>query len=490
MQRDDQLRVEKTEDDPLVAGRRHERLGQYYLGVPVFGASVTRQFNGAQVVSLFGMIYPDVSVLTTTPQLTALEARDAIAKLSGADSRTIKLPELTIWPKDGGGYVLTYTAQARTADGPIVYFIDAATGDKVWEYNNLQRQSVVRPGTGVLGDTKKVSMKTQGSIVVADDLLRPPALRTYDMKGNLTRMKLYVAGFGLLTDADLAIATGDPWTDGAAVDAHTYAGWTYDYYYKRFRRKGLDDKDTPIKGIVHPADRNTASFATSSDLFMYYLQAFWDPDGYMVYGDGLPPNQVLIATGQHWNYVAGALDAVAHELTHGVTQYTSHLPNFGEAGALNEAFSDIMGTSVEFFFQAVRGHANYVIGDDVVTPGGLRSLADPQSLGTHDYYPTRFIGTGDNGGVHTNSTIASNAFFLAIEGGTNRSSRLPVTGVGSTNREQIERVFYRAFTQLLPSTATFSIARQATIQSARDLYGAGSGPELAVTQAWTAVGVN
>ena len=45
-------------------------------------------------------------------------------------------------------------------------------------------------------------------------------------------------------------------------------------------------------------------------------------------------------------------------------------------------------------------------------------------------------------------------------------------GVGSANREQIEKVFYRAFTQMLPSNATFALARAATIQAARDLYGA------------------
>jgi Zn-dependent metalloprotease len=50
-------------------------------------------------------------------------------------------------------------------------------------------------------------------------------------------------------------------------------------------------------------------------------------------------------------------------------------------------------------------------------------------------------------------------------------------------------VFYRAFAQLLPANATFSVARASTIQAARDLYGSGSAAEVAVTQAWTAVGV-
>ena len=52
------------------------------------------------------------------------------------------------------------------------------------------------------------------------------------------------------------------------------------------------------------------------------------------------------------------------------------------------------------------------------------------------------------------------------------------------------RVFYRAFTSMLTASATFSMARQATIQAARDLYGANSNAERAITQAWTAVGVN
>jgi Zn-dependent metalloprotease len=65
-----------------------------------------------------------------------------------------------------------------------------------------------------------------------------------------------------------------------------------------------------------------------------------------------------------------------------------------------------------------------------------------------------------------------------------------VPGVGSANRERIEKTFYRAFTQMLPASATFAIARAATIQAARDLYGAASDVERAVTQAWTACGVN
>jgi len=224
---------------------------------------------------------------------------------------------------------------------------------------------------------------------------------------------------------------------------------------------------------------------------LFYVNAFYAGSGVMVYGEGLPPGVTL--GGQQWNYLAGGLDVVGHELTHGVTEYSSRLPGFGEGGALNEAFSDIMGTSIEYFYQQPGAgvlKADYEIGEDVVTPGGIRSMDNPGAFGDPDNYTRRFTGSDDNGGVHTNAGIADQAFYLAIEGGVNRTSGLAVQGVGSANREQMERVFYRGFALLLPSSATFAIARSATIQAARELYGAGSAAERAVTQAWTAVGVN
>jgi Zn-dependent metalloprotease len=56
--------------------------------------------------------------------------------------------------------------------------------------------------------------------------------------------------------------------------------------------------------------------------------------------------------------------------------------------------------------------------------------------------------------------------------------------------ERMERIFYRAFTQLLTPGSRFSDARRATLQAAADLYGAGSSDRAQVELAWTAVGVN
>jgi thermolysin len=227
------------------------------------------------------------------------------------------------------------------------------------------------------------------------------------------------------------------------------------------------------------------------------LNAFWCSGcgpafhGAIVFGEGLPPN--IILGGQTIDYLSGGLDVVAHELTHGLTSYTSDLIYRNESGALDEAFSDIVGTSVEFFYQTPgtgTRQADYLIGEDVFRPGGLRSMSNPAAYGDPDHYSKRYTGSEDGGGVHTNSGIPNQAFYLAVEGGTNRTSGLSVSGVGGANREQIEKAFYRAFAFMLPSNATFAAARAATIQAARDLYGAGSPAERAITQGWTAVGVN
>ena len=91
--------------------------------------------------------------------------------------------------------------------------------------------------------------------------------------------------------------------------------------------------------------------------------------------------------------------------------------------------------------------------------------------------------------MHTNSLIVSHAYYLAIEGGTNRTSGVTVQGVGRARMVEMTEVFYRAFTNVLSSSATFSQARAATIQVAGDLDPSG-GLASALTQAWTAVGVD
>jgi thermolysin len=489
MERDGELRPSQVREDTLIPGRSHERLDQHYHGVRVFGGDVARQLDGGLLVSIFGNLYEGIA-LETVPTVTAEQAREIVERREGVRLGPTRQPELVILPLDEGGYALTWKLRAASRHGIHQYFIDARTGSTVLGYSDLKTQSTVGRGRGVLGDSKKISVTPGGDRFTADDGLRPPSLKTYDMQGNYTRVLDYLDGLISLNASDLASDSDNDWTDGAIVDAHVYTGYTYDYYFKRFNRRGLDNRDIPIVSLVHPV-RRADVFELFEDLNFFYTNAFYAGDGIMVYGVGLPAGVTL--GGQVWDFTSGALDIVTHELSHGVTDYTSGLIYRNESGALNEAFSDILAAGAEFFFQQAGSgsrQADYLIGEDVVRPGGIRSMSNPQSMGDPDHYSRRFTGTGDNGGVHINSGIVNHAFYLAVEGGTNRTSGLSVQGVGGANREQMERVFYRAFTQMLPAGATFATARAATIQAARDLFPANTAVERAVTEAWTAVGVN
>lgn len=415
--------------------------------------------------------------------------------------------ELTILPITEGAPRLAYSAIVATADNVLRLFVDANTGAELLRFSEIHTQSAVGTGQGLVGGTKKLSVRSQSAGFVADDRLRPPLLTTYDMRGDLNRAVNVVFGGAPLFPADLASDADNVWTDIPTVDAHSYIGWTYDYYFKRHGRRGLDNNDRPILTLVNGLRRDDGAGASiPPDLFgLFVVNAFWCGPcgpagvGLMYFGNGFPANLAFQTTGQNWSYLAGSLDVAAHELTHAVTESTSNLMYLNEAGALNESFSDIMGTSVEFFYQPVGaglGQADFIIAEDSVrTPSGaglqgIRSMVNPIAFGDPDHYSIRFTGTADNGGVHINCGIPNHAFFLAVAGGTNRVSGQTVAGVGLANMEQIEKVFYRAFTLLMPSNSTFSTARAATIQAARDLYAANPAVVNAVTQAWTAVGVN
>ena len=491
MRRTGDLRMRITRDDTLLTGRSHVRLDQYHRGVRVFGADVAEQMNRGQVVSVFGNLYDDIDV-DTSPSLSAERAREIVAARANVELGAGTEAELVILPRDDDSYALTWRVRAASRSDIREYFIDARSGAIVFDFSNrqTQRASSVGKAQGVLGDTKKISVTVSSGRYLASDLLRPPAITTYDLQGNPVRTENFLNNLITLGDNDTASDTDNNWTDGAVDDAHVYVGWTYDYYFKRFNRRGLDNANRSITVITHPIRRNDV-FTLFDQYPDFFVNAFYAGDGIILFGEGLPPNVTL--GGQTWDFTSGAFDIVAHELTHGVTDYSSGLIYFNESGALNEAFSDMMGTSAEFFFQPAGSgtmRADYLIGEDVIRPGGIRSMSNPQSFGDPDHYSRRFTGSEDNGGVHINSAIPNQAFYLAIEGGTNRTSGIAVQGVGGGNREQIERVFYRAFTQLLPANATFATARAATIQASRDLFGSNSNAERAVTQAWTAVGVN
>ncbi|MBL8136546.1 MAG: M4 family metallopeptidase [Acidobacteria bacterium] len=502
MERDGAMRVASSTDDLLLPGHSHERLQQYHLGLKVVGGSIVRQTANGVVTSLLGQVYR-ATADTASPGLTAAAIR---TRLTATGVSLLADPALAFLGLDDGSMALVYEVHVRgkALDARTVY-LDATSGAERLSLPLARDQGAVGEGLGVLNDRKKVATRLVGGTYYTEDMLRPPLLWTIDLRANRPRLD-EVADGGPVFQADLASDGDNVWTDPVAVDAHTYLGWTYDFVFKRIGFRGLDNRNAPMFAAINIYSPQQCVSGLPDDEFgAFCVNAFWigppfgpGGRGLMVFGNGIPPNFSFTGSGQTVGPLAGALDVVAHELTHGITDYTSGLEYQGESGALNEAFSDMMGVAVEAYFQP-RGtgplQADYLLGEDSFraaragSVSGIRSMQSPTAYGDPDHYSVRYRGSEDNGGVHVNSGIPNHVFFLAIEGGTNRVSGGTVTGVGFANRDQIEKVFFRAFTTMLPVRATFAQARAATIQSARDLYPSNAAVERAVTDAWTAVGV-
>ena len=460
----------RTQSDGQFPGRTHERMNQYHKGVRVFGGQIVWQKEGGRVLSITGNLYEGIDV-ATEPELTADDA--AKRALEGAPgARVAGKIELVILPLTDR-YVLSHYLHLRGRATLEAVFIDALTGAVALRYDDHRRQSVVGLGIGTWGDEKKMSVQARAATNRAVDVLRPFGIKTYDVDFDFAAWNAYRSD----TDAYLATDSDNEWRDGAVVDAHAYSGYTYDYYFKRHGRRGLDDEDLAAINFVHFLRQSVG-----------FNNAFFDPvDTSMNYGDG---------DGVTFNFFSSALDVVSHELTHGVTYFSSDLIYLNESGALNEAFSDIMATGVEFFFQASgtdRQRADWLAGEDLfIRFGGfVRSLENPRAAGDPDHYSVRCDCPPDfdNGGVHINSNIVNHAFYLMVQGGTNRTSGIRVQGIGLANIGKIESVFYRAFTFYLVPSSNFHAAREATLRAARELFSAGGMEETTVRAGWDAVGV-
>ena len=147
-----------------------------------------------------------------------------------------------------------------------------------------------------------------------------------------------------------------------------------------------------------------------------YNNAFWNGQQ-ITYGDGDGTDT--------FRELSGGLDVATHEFTHGVTEFTSGLIYQDESGALNEAFSDMLGNSSEFYAKRngldPKADPDWQIGEDVYLPeeNGFRNMADPAEDGDPDHYSERYTGKKDNGGVHINSGIPNHAYYLVVNGGRN-----------------------------------------------------------------------
>ena len=337
-------------------------------------------------------------------------------------------------------------------------FVDAQQGGILGEEELLHTANAPGSATTVYSGAKGINADNTGTGYRLRETGRGNGLETYNMQKTTS-----YSGAVDFVDSDNNWNNVNTNLDQYAADAHWGAEATYDYFKAKYGRNSVDNKGYALKSYVH--------YSTN------YFNAFWDGTK-MVYGDGSATNNYKPLT---------TLDICGHEITHGVTTFTSNLVYSYESGALNEAFSDIFGTAIEFY--ARPGSADWQLGKDFGYV--LRDMSNPNLKGHPDTYLGKYwySGTGDNGGVHTNSGVLNYWFYLLCQGGTGTNDigwAFSVTGIGM---DKAAAIAYRTNTVYLTSSSRYSDARVASIQAAKDLYGSSSNEALQVTNAWNAVGV-
>lgn len=460
-------------------GLRYERYQQYF-GNPaaeVVGGQITLLRDRADtVVTALGKHYSGIAPKNSVRAAGSATVQQIIGGLGITARPSVRL---RIDPSDGRFYHQLTDTQF---DSRWVWWIDAEIGSVLRHFNDI----AFNHGTGVKGDTKSMLGETKfhafsghGASGSHWDLISSDDRRiTFDTLNNTDFLKHDV------TDSDnhWTFVTSDRKSPGqpAMVDAQVHSGYYDDYLLDRHDFNFLDCGHQAMESVVH--------FSVEADT------AFWSGNQ-VFYGDG--------ETGESREF-SGGLDVTAHEFTHGVTDCTSDLQVFtGEAGALNESFSDILGNSTEFFAaeptstNCVRATgqtvcADWWIGEDVVlvsdTVPGYRNMADPAEDGHPDHYSEYFAGLG----THANGGISNHAYYLLVNGGSNageargHSHTGPVvTGIGI---QDAERIFFLGFTALTEN-ASFCDARISTVSQAQTLFGSASQQKASTKDAWQAVGV-
>ncbi|MBL4592557.1 MAG: M4 family metallopeptidase [Flavobacteriales bacterium] len=481
----DKLKVLRKENDNL--GVTHYRYQQYHKGVEVYGAQYMVHEKNQQLISSNGKLVKGISKANSTsikPNKAILNAISFVGaekymwESAGAEQLLKQIKnnafasyypqaELVFFDKYftqvGSNYKLAYKVEVY-AEKPLSkqdVFVDAQTGEIIHAYNKLHTTEV----TGI------ASTKYAGTQSIQVDSLSATSfrLREYSRGGGIeTYNMLQGTNYALavdFTDTDNIWNNVNAQQDEAATDAHWAAEMTYDYFLNEHGRNSYDNAGAILLSYVH-YDAN-------------YSNAFWDGVR-MTYGDGDGSTYTALTS----------LDVGGHEITHGVTEYTADLVYQNESGALNESFSDVFAAAIEFY--ADPANADWFIGEDFDVAGnGFRSMSDPNASGDPDTY----LGNNweftaiDNGGVHTNSGVQNYWFYLLSDGGSGTNDNgdsYNVTGLGINIAAAIA---YRNLSVYLTQSSEYIDARNGSIQSAEDLYGACSNAVIQTSKAWAAVGV-
>jgi bacillolysin len=427
--------------DPLDAatddlGFTHAHFQELAGGHPVFGGELLAHFatdgalvrvNGRYVPVAVAL--PDATVTADGARVAAVQAARAQDPSLDANAFTTGEPKLYVYPSPSSMSLAWRVVVSVDAGVPeaVESFVDAVGGNVIHAVDTIAYLD--GSGIGVNGDPQALGVTQHGSDYWLEDTTRgSPSQRTYSAAGGDAR-----PGITVKSKDPASWDTSAPGS-GAAVDAHAFAAAVWDHFATLHGRAGFAGDGKGTTATVH--------FGAALPI------AFFDGKQ-LVFGDG---------DGVTTRALSGGLDVVAHEFTHGVIAHSAMLGVEGEPAALQEGIADAFACFVD---------GNWQIGEAVAIAGPLRDVANPAATGD----AVTMLDFDPAGDPHVNGTIAAHAAWQMAQ---------------SLDAVTVEKIWYRALTRYLWSSADFADAADATTAAARDLA-----PDavLDVRAAWVAASV-
>jgi len=398
----------------------HVRMQQQYAGFPVFGGyAIFHSKNTAKSLLLAqsnvlmnGVVYQGLDTELGQPDASFVKNSDRVlqqfkAKYANNDlSDEQAIPMIYIDDKHQAHWAykvsVFVTYQDKIPSRPTA-IIDAKTNKLFVQWDDVKTKKVTVHGTGY-GGNSKMGLYKFGAKLPFLELTRDTTEQECSMENDDVRVidmehkfnpKTKAMKFSCPTNNKDTYLTGynaDGYDreNGAASPTNDalYAGYVikhlyYDWYGLQVLTK-FDGSPMQLVMRVHYGEN--------------YGNAYWD-GRQMTFGDGDELMYPLVSLG-----IGG------HEISHGFTEQHSDLDYFGQAGGMNESFSDMAAQAAEYYST---GKSSWQIGSEVLKENSgyeaLRFMDLPSKDG-------RSIDTADEywGGmdVHNSSGVFNHLFYI------------------------------------------------------------------------------
>lgn len=436
-----ELSVHSVEE---VGNLTYYRLQQNYKGYPVHGRTFVLVSNGDTATNLTSNCFL-ISDVEISVEVTQNDVRDSIfmylKKIVGTDRfdyfdmETLSDDKLCVYTLEDQTARLTYHVFVNTEYGSFEFFVDTVSAEILFcneDVVYMQKEFTFPGQTDTHTFTAESSQEYNEMYYLSDSGTKV----TIHIPSNGHDYDWYYDG-----NADIVRWKDGENPDKSAVDAIYNISSVYRYYKGTFGRDSFSNQKEDINVYVHTIGYRNWSGQDVNHVNNAY---FWKS-----------PNGPIISITQKYNSdnelvtdYGAELDAIGHEFTHGVVDYTCALSNTSNnkmPSAINEAVADIMGYCIEAD----------VLSQDIDWTCSVRTSIKSNNNNLANVY--HFDDYAGHEEEHSASTIVSYAAYL-----------MNTASEGSLSDKEVAQLWYNSILTL-PSNCTFKVLREHVEMAAHNL---------------------